>query len=85
MLVLYETSPLVSGVFPSVVTWLAFVALAVVPTVIAVDYILMHPSRLRTTSIRMARKTGRRTTAKPWKISVESTNCTMKFRNSAMR
>jgi hypothetical protein len=46
MLVLYETSPLVSNAFPSVVTWLAFIALAVVPLVIGVDYVLMHPSQI---------------------------------------
>lgn len=46
MLVLYETSPLVSDAFPSVAAWLAFVALGVVPAVIAVDYVLMHPSQI---------------------------------------
>lgn len=46
MLVLYETSPLVSSIFPSVIIWLAFVGLGIVPVVIAVDYVLMHPSQI---------------------------------------
>lgn len=46
MLVLYNTSPLVNQTFPNVAVWLGFIALIVVPTVVGLDYVLMHPSQI---------------------------------------
>lgn len=46
MLVLYNTSPLVNDVFPSVAVWLAFITLVVVPAVVGVDFFVMHPSQI---------------------------------------
>ncbi|WP_227354334.1 hypothetical protein [Haladaptatus salinisoli] len=46
MLVLYETSPAISSRFPSVLAWLGFVAVILVPAIIAIDYVIMHPSQI---------------------------------------
>jgi hypothetical protein len=46
MIVLYHQSPTIRQTFPSTLWWLAFVAIVIIPAVVAFDYVVAHPSQI---------------------------------------
>lgn len=55
MILAYQSVDVIGAVFPSLATWLAFLAFVAVPGIVAFDYVLMHPSQITYNSHQQAR------------------------------